>query len=261
MLALNESELDAGVTTVSAGNHAIALSYAAQTVGTHAKVVMLSTASPIRMRACRDYGAEVVPVDGIQAAFDMADQIQSTEGRRMIHPFEGRNVALGTGTLGLEICNQLDHFDAIIVPIGGGGLCGGVSSVIRQMRPEVEIFGVEPEGADSMHQSILSGRPVKLDSVDTIADSLGAPYAMPYSFALCRDNLDEIVRVTDAALSSAMQRLFHNMKIVVEPACAASTAALCGPLKDRLKGKRVMLLFCGSNIDWQSFARLAKLKC
>jgi threonine dehydratase len=259
MLSLNNAELADGVTTVSAGNHAIALSWAAREVGTHAKVVMLSTASPLRMRACREYGAEIVPVDDIQSAFDKADQIQSDEGMRMIHPFEGRNVSLGTGTLGLEICEQVDDFDAIVVPIGGGGLCGGVANAVRKKRPDTTIIGVEPEGADSMSRSFASGRPERLNEVDTIADSLGAPYAMPYSFKLCKDNVNEIVRVPDEALSDAMQVLFFNMKIAVEPACAASTAALLGPLRDRLRGRRVVLLFCGSNIDWQTFARYAKL--
>ena len=259
MVSLGPDELANGVTTVSAGNHAIALSYAASTVGTHARVVMLSTASPLRMQACRAYGADIVAVDDIQSAFETADKIQANEGMRMIHPFEGRNVALGTGTLGLEICEQVDDFDAIVVPIGGGGLCGGVSNAIRQKRPDTTIIGVEPEGADSMSRSIASGKPERLTSVNTIADSLGAPYAMPYSFELCRDNVDDIVRVPDEALSDAMQTLFYNMKIAVEPACAASTAALLGPLRERLAGLRVVLLFCGSNIDWQTFARHANL--
>ena len=211
------------------------------------------------MQACREYGAEIVAVDDIQSAFDKADEIQSNEGMRMIHPFEGRNVALGTGTLGLEICEQVNDFDAIVLPIGGGGLCGGVSNAIRQKRPETTIIGVEPDGADSMSRSIASGKPERLDSVNTIADSLGAPYAMPYSFSLCRDNINDIVCVSDEALGDAMRVLFYNMKIAVEPACAASTAALLGPLADRLKGKKVVLLFCGSNIDWQTFARYANL--
>ena len=257
MLMLGSAELADGVTTVSAGNHAIALAYAAQAVGAHAKVVMLSTASPLRMRACREYGAEIVPVEDIQSAFDKADQIQSDEGMRMIHPFEGRNVALGTGTLGLEICEQVTKFDTIIVPIGGGGLCGGVSNAIRQMRPDTTIIGVEPEGADSMSRSLASGRPERLVSVNTIADSLGAPYAMPYSFRLCRDNVDDVVRVSDEALRNAMLDLFFNMKMAVEPACAASTAALLGPLRARLRGQKVVLVFCGSNIDWRTFAAYA----
>ena len=253
VLNIDSDQLAAGVTAVSAGNHAIATAFAARCAGVHAKVVMMRSASLARIEACRDYGAEVVLADDVYQAFDLVEEIRDKEGRCFIHPFEGRNVTAGTATLGLEICEQIEKFDAVIVPIGGGGLCSGIASAIKQLKPEVEVIGVEPAGADSMSRSFSSGKPEKLDAVNTIADSLGAPFALPYSFEICRQYVDELVTVSDADMKESMAMLFRDMKIAVEPACAASTAAMAGPLNDRFDGRKVVLIFCGSNIDWQTF--------
>ena len=258
MLSLGDAELAAGVTAVSAGNHAIATSFAARAVGTSAKVVMMKGASPVRVQACRDFGAEIILADTVHAAFALVEEIRDQEGRHFVHPFEGPGVALGTATVGLEICDQLGSFDALIIPIGGGGLCGGISSAVRQINPRCEIVGVEPEGADTMHRSFASGRPQAIDTVNTIADSLGAPFAAPYSFQLCRENVNELVTISDGQIRETMGLLFHQLKIAVEPACAASSAALMGPLRERFSGKSVALVFCGSNIDWNTYESQAQ---
>jgi threonine dehydratase len=256
---LAPEQLAAGLTAVSAGNHAVATAFAAHTAGTHARVVMTASANACRVEAARGWGAEVVFAADVHAAFDIARQICEAEQRYLVHPFEGVGVALGTGTLGLEICEQVDDLDAIVVAVGGGGLIGGIANAVRQVAPQVEVIGVEPEGADSMSRSLASGRPEAIDAVRTIADSLGAPFAMPYSFELCRRFVSRTVRVSDDALRQAMGLLFRHMRIAVEPACAAATAALLGPLADELAGKRVLVLFCGSNIDWATYARDADL--
>ena len=157
----------------------------------------------------------------------------------------------------VQIAEQCDDMDAIIVPVGGGGLIGGVANAIKRLRPGCEVIGVEPEGADTMHKSLASGEPQKIESVRTIADSLGAPYALPYSFGLCQLHVDRLAKVTDLQLRKSMGFLFRAMKIAVEPACAASTAALLGPLRRELSGKRVVLVMCGSNIDWATFEQQA----
>lgn len=259
ILDLDPQQLKAGVTAVSAGNHAIATAFAARAVGTTAKVVMIMNASPVRIEACRQYGAEVMLADDVHAAFELAEEIREKEGRYFVHPFEGPNVALGTGTVGLEICEQVGEFDVIVIPIGGGGLCAGISSAVKQIYPACTVIGVEPEGADSMHRSFASGQPEAIEKVTTIADSLGAPFAAPYSFELCRQNVDELVMVNDDEIKESMGMLFRDLKIAVEPACAASTAALCGSLNGRLAGKKVVLLLCGSNIDWNTFEKQAHL--
>ncbi len=220
-------------------------------------VVMISAANPARIDACRQFGAEVILVDSVHDAFGVAERIQNEEGRFLVHPFEGRPVATGTGMVGLEIHEQCSNFDAIVVSVGGGGLIGGISNALKQLRPDCEVYGVEPTGADSMHRSFEAGEPQAIESVTTIADSLGAPFALPYSFALCRQNVDQLVAVNDEQIRRAMGVLFQAMKFAVEPACAASTAALLGPLKESLLGRKVVLVMCGSNIDWPTFASQA----
>src|SRR5438105_4932072 len=166
------------------------------------------------------------------------------------------DAAVGADTqvlLRLELCTQARDLDAVGIPIGGGGLCAGVAAAVKQISPRTLVFGVEPEGADTMHRSFASGKPERIDKVRTIADSLGAPYAAPYSFDLCRRYVDDLVKISDDEIRAAMLLLFRSAKLAVEPAGAAATAALCGPLRERLLGKRVALIVCGANIDRETF--------
>jgi len=254
MQDLSPGELGRGVTAVSAGNHAMAVGYAAAVLGTTAKVVMPRSANAFRVERCRELGATVELVDDVHQAFTRVREIEQAEGRTFVHPFEGPKTALGTATLGLELVEQAEGLDAVIVPIGGGGLCAGVASAVKLASPRTLVFGVEPEGADSMHRSFAAGSPQAIDAVRTIADSLGAPHAAPYSFGLCRRYVDDLVRVNDDELRRAMYLLFASAKLAVEPAGAAATAALCGPLVERLRGKRVGVVVCGANVDHATFA-------
>jgi len=254
MLDLPPDVLRRGVTAVSAGNHAMAVAYAARVLKTTAKVVMPSSASPFRVQGCRDLGAEVELVEDVHRAFARVKEIEGSEGRSFVHPFEGPKTALGTATLGLEICDQVPDVDAVIVPIGGGGLCAGVAAAVKLLCPQARVVGVEPAGADTMHRSFAAGSPQAIDKVRTIADSLGAPHAEPYSFELCRRFVDELVLVDDGALRSAMLLLFRSAKLAVEPAGAAATAALCGPLRETLRGRTVVPIVCGANIDAVTFS-------
>lgn len=254
VLRLAPAALEPGVTAVSAGNHAIATAFAAAQVGATAKVVMAASASPVRVERCRAYGAEVLIAPDGPSAFELAARLEREEGRVFVHPFEGAPVVLGSATLGAEWMEQAGDLDAVIVPIGGGGLCAGVASAIKQLQPKCEVFGVEPVGADTMSRSFAAGEPVARSDVSTIADSLAPPFALPYSFALCRRHLDGIVLVDDGEIRRAMSLLFHEMKLAVEPAGAVATAALLGPLRARLQGRRVGVLICGANIDVEGFA-------
>jgi threonine dehydratase len=256
MLALDESDLRRGVTTVSAGNHAIAVAQAAQILGTSAKVVMIRTANPMRVTAARRLGAEVIFADDSLSGFASVNRITQDEGRTFIHPFEGFRTILGTATVGLEMVAQADGMEAIVVAIGGGSLAAGVATAVKYLNPACMIFGVEPEFADTMHRSFMAGEPARLEHPDTIADSLAPPMALPYSFRLCRQNVDQLVKVSDRAMVQAMKLLFRQLKLAVEPACAAAVAALCGPLKSTLAGKRVGVILCGSNIDIDSYHNL-----
>lgn len=253
MLNLSPEALARGVTAVSAGNHAIAVSYSAWRLGTTAKVVMIKQADPARIAACQAYGAETVLVDTIHEAFEQVYQIEKEEGRTFVHPFEGPYTIMGTATVGLELCRQVENLEAVIIPVGGGGLCAGIATAVKLIQPACQVYGVEPEGANSMSLSFASGKPESIDQVRTIADSLGAPYAAPYSFGLCQKHVDELVLISDDQMRQAMRLLFQGMKLAVEPAGAAATAALCGPLREQLQGKRVGIIVCGTNISFQRF--------
>lgn len=255
---LDEGQRARGITAISAGNHAIAAAFAAREAGTHAKVVMTATANPLRVARVRAYGGEVVLAPDVHAGFELVRRIEAEEGRTLLHPFEGRTTALGTATLALEFLEQCPLLDAVIVPVGGGGLAAGVASAVKVLAPHVQVFGVEPEGADSMHRSFAAGSPQSIERVATIADSLGAPFALPISYTLCKRHLDGLVKVSDAQLLEAMRLLAESAKLAVEPAGAAATAALLGPLRERLGGKQVGLIVCGANIDSATLAmRLA----
>jgi len=256
MMALDPEQLSRGVTAVSAGNHAMAVGYAARSIGTSAKVAMPENANPARIAGCRALGTEVVLVGDVHQAFSEVRRIEAEEGRAFIHPFEGLQTSLGTATVALEFHQEVSDLDTIIIPIGGGGLCSGMAMATKLSTSGCEVIGVEPVGADTMHRSFAAGEPRAIDKVRTIADSLGAPHAEPYSFRLCQRFVDELVLIDDGAICRAMRLLFTEMKLVVEPAGAAATAALCGPLRERLRGKRVGVIVCGSNIDADTFHRL-----
>ena len=256
MLGLGAAQRARGVTAISAGNHAVAVAFAAQALGLDAKVVMIKTANPFRVELCRRYGATLEFAADAHQGFARVKEIESQEGRAFIHPFEGLRTALGTATVGLEFSEQVAPLDAVIVPVGGGGLCAGVASAVKLRWPACRVFGVEPMGADSMYRSFAAGEPRSIERVATIADSLGAPYALPITFELCRRNVESIVRVEDAALREAMRVTLREFKLAVEPAGASALAALLGPLRETLAGRRVGLIVCGSNIDVDGFAAL-----
>ncbi|MEM6457649.1 MAG: pyridoxal-phosphate dependent enzyme, partial [Acidobacteriota bacterium] len=205
----------------------------------------------------------------VHAAFDEVARIEREEGRTFIHPFEGPTTVLGTATLGLEMIDQwaaardagetrADAPDAVVVQIGGGGLCAGIAAAIKQRWPDCAVYGVEPDGADTMHRSIAAGRPMAIERVRTCADSLGAPHAAPHTFALCRRFVDHLVRIDDDQIRAAMALLFRDAKLAVEPAGAAAVAALLGPLAAPLRDRRVLALICGSNPGLTTFADLTR---
>ncbi|WP_395069362.1 threonine/serine dehydratase [Paraburkholderia silvatlantica] len=253
LLALDAAQRSAGVTCVSGGNHAIAVAYAAMRLGISAKVVLFRSASAARVAQCKRLGAEIVVAGNSSEAFEIVRRIETDEGRYFVHPFNGYRTVLGTATLGYEWATQAPDLDAVVVPIGGGGLAAGVATALRLANPRVRVYGVEPEGADVMSRSFAANHTVRLNHMHSIADSLMSPHAEQYSYTLCRRHLERVVTVSDDALRSAMRVLFEQLKLAVEPACAAATAGLLGPLRDTLQGKRVGVLLCGTNTDPATF--------
>jgi threonine dehydratase len=258
MLQLSAEELERGITAVSAGNHAIAAAYCARELGTTAKIFMPKTAKPLRAQRAREYGAELVFCDTQAEMFERAAEVQEREARTFVHPFEGPMTVQGTATCGLEISQQVPQLDAMVLPVGGGGLCGGIASTLKQTWPDIKIYGVEPEGANTMSLSFEKGEAMRRDDVSTIADSLAPPLAEPYTYSVCRQFVDELVLVSDEQLRAAMRAIFYDLRLAVEPAGAATTAALFGPLKDQLRDKRVGVITCGANISTEDFCALVK---
>lgn len=253
MLALDAAQRARGVTGISAGNHAVAVAYAASRLGISAKVVMLASANPARVALCRRYGAEIVMAADGAAGFAEVRRIEAEEGRFFVHPFNGLRTILGTASLGAEWAEQSGGLDAVIISIGGGGLAAGMATAFRQAMPGIEILGVEPEGAASMTRTFAEGGPIRMGAMSSIADSLCAPHTEAYSSGLCRRTIDGLATVNDDDLRAAMRVLFAELKLATEPACAAATAAALGPFREQLAGKRGGGLLCGAITDAATF--------
>ena len=253
--ALNAvSRLDAaararGVVTVSAGNHAQALAWAARTLGVRCTVVMPATASKSKAAASTGYGAEVILHGTGAEAFVKARALAADHGYTFVPPFDHPDVMCGAGTVGLEIMKQVRDVEVVVVPVGGGGLLAGIASTIKQLNPGVLVVGVEPEGAASMHRSLAAGRPITLETLDTIADGLAAPFAGDLTYPVIRDAADGVVLVTDTEIATAMALILTRCKLLAEPAGAAATAALLSGRVPQARGKRVVALLSGGNVD------------
>lgn len=246
---LDEESRRRGVITVSAGNHAQALAWASRDAGVRCTVVMPRAASPTKVEASKGYGAEVV-LHGVNSieAFARAHELAAERELTFVHPFEDDEVQAGQGTVGLEILDQVPDVEVVIVPIGGGGLIAGIAVAIKEQRPSVAVYGVEPTGAAAMRQSLDAGRAVQLQSLQTIADGLAAPMAGERAYAVVARYVDDVVLVTDAEIAASMRDLLLSAKLLAEGGGAAATAAL---LAGRLPigGKRVVSVVSGGNVD------------
>jgi threonine dehydratase len=255
MLGLSQEQRRRGVVTVSAGNHAQAVAWAARELGTKATVVMYARAVRSKVEATRGYGGEVIQSD--RDLLDVAREIQEERGLVMVHPFDDPAVIAGAGTVGDEIMDDVPEADVILVGVGGGGIVSGVAVAALARRPGVRIVGVEPEGAAAMRLSLDRGSPQKLDKVDTIADGLAAPWAGALTFAHVRGLGIEIVTVPDAPIAEAMWLLMERCKVVAEPAASAGLAALISGAVTVDRGARVVCLLTGGNIDRERLKTLA----
>ena len=255
MRGLTDQQRTAGVVAASGGNHALAVSWAAKAAGVDALITMPKATDPARIAGCEALGATVQLYDDMAAAF-VAMNDAADKGRVLMHPFEAAHMILGSATCGYEYATQAPQIDTYVIPIGGGGMISGMACAIKQMNPEAQVIGVEPFGADSMTQSFAAGRAVPIDKVATIADSLGSPLAMPLTYEVAHAHVDRIVRITDHDMLAAMDIYQQNLRITAEPACAASLAAILGPLKNDLKGQQVGIIACGSNISLERYAQL-----
>lgn len=243
-----------GITAVSAGNHAIAAAYVARKLGVRARMAIMDSVNPFRLAACKAEGAEVHLVKDGAEGIEWCEQLAEREGLLFIHPFEGIYTSLGTATVGAELVDQVPGLDAVIVPIGGGGLASGVAAAVKLLSPSTAVFGVEPTGAPTMTRSFENGGPVPMRDMNSVADSLKGPFSGETTHALCHHYLDDIVLVEDEEMHAAQALLYRELKLAAEPATAAATAALVGPLRERLAGKKVGVIACGANIGPDTLA-------
>ncbi len=256
IVQLTDDEKARGIITVSAGNHAAAVAWAAKAAGVAATVVMAESASPVKVAATRGYGAEVILHGATSAeAFAEMYRLRAERNLTFIHPFDSPRTLAGTGTIGLELLEDVPDVDMVVVGIGGGGLIGGIAAAIGQAKPSARIIGVEPTGADAMMRSLAAGEVVHLDRVNTIADGLAPPFVGALPLASVQRYVADVIALTDDEITEGMRFLIERCKLVVEPAGAAATAAvLLGKVPLR-PGEKVAIIVSGGNIDVPTLKR------
>jgi threonine dehydratase len=252
--ALPEEERRRGVVSISAGNHAQGVAFAAHMLKIPATVVMPATASRTKAEAARGYGAEVILHGDVAAAFEKVHELERERGLRFVHPFDDPRIVAGQATLGMEILEDLPEVDAVLAGIGGGGLISGVAWAVKEGKPSARVIGVEPEGADTMFRSRQEGKAVRLNRLDTIADGLAAPFAGELNFQMVQRYVDDLVRVKDAEILGAMRLLFERCKVVAEPAGAAALGALLSGRIQLPPGSTILCVISGGNIGAEQFA-------
>jgi threonine ammonia-lyase medium form len=244
---LSPEDKQKGVITLSAGNHAQALAWAATQSGILSTVVMPATSVRSKIEATQSYGGEVILTEGDLLETCLA--IQKERGLTLVHPFDDPMIIAGQGTVGLEILEDVPEVDAVVVGVGGGGLISGIATALKAKKPEVKVIGVEPEGASAMTQSLQRGEPVHLDRVDTVADGLAAPFAGQHTLAHVQTYVDDMVIVSDQEIVEAMGLILERCKVVAEPAAASTLAALLSGKASLLRGSTVVCVLSGGNID------------
>jgi threonine dehydratase len=247
--SLTPEEKRRGLITISAGNHAQALAYAAAVEGLRCVVVMPESASPTKVAASRGYGAEVVLHGTVHEALEEMHELRESRGLTLVHPYDDPFVIAGQGTVGLEILEDLPDVDLVIVPVGGGGLISGIAAAVKRARPSARVIGVEPEGAPTVTDALRAGRPVRLERVATIADGLTAPIAGDHTLAHVRALVDEVVLVSDDEIAEALRVVLQYTKLLAEPAGAAGIAALLARRVTVPADARAAAVVSGGNAD------------
>jgi threonine dehydratase len=256
LATLSDEEKARGVISISAGNHAQALAYAAAVEGIDALVVMWQTASPMKIAAARGYGATIdTEAPDIPAAFDRLDALVEETGRTLVHPYDDPLVIAGQGTVGLEILEDLPGADVVLVPVGGGGLVSGIATAVKGLRPEARVVAVEPERSPALHESLKAGEPVTVEAM-SIADGLNGPYAGPNCVRVCTDLGVESVLVKEDALEEAFRFIYGRMKLACEVAGAATTAALLSGRVEVEPGQKVAAVVSGGNVAAKTAAAI-----
>lgn len=251
VLCLTAADRERGLVTVSAGNHAQAVAWAARIAGTSATVVMPSDAPQSKLDAVRGYGAEVILHPDRATLFDKLNAVKEERGLTFVHPFDDPDVLAGAGTTGLEIVEDLPDVDVVLVPVGGGGLLGGIASAVKQLRPSVRVVAVELEAGPGLGPALEAGKPVNVARPpDTLADGMTPPFVGALPLAITREAVADVVTVSERGIIEAMRLLMTRAKLYVEGSGAAAVGALLeGKVRDLSPGSRVVAIVSGGNLD------------
>jgi threonine dehydratase len=256
VLSLSPAERERGLVTVSAGNHAQAVAWAARVAGAEATVVMPADAPRSKIDAVKGYGGQIVFHDDRPTLFDKLNEVQKARGLTFVHPFDDPIVLAGAGTTGLEILEDLPETAMVVVPVGGGGLLGGVASAVRQVRPSARIVAVELDAGPGLRPALAAGKPLPVPRPhDTLADGLTPPFVGALPLEIAREAVDEVVTVTEAEIIAAMKLLLTRAKLYVEGSGAVATAALLAGKIHVPEGASVVAIVSGGNIDLDRIPR------
>ena len=256
LLKLSDLERDKGVITISAGNHAQAISWACSQFNIKSKIVMPFDASPSKVEATKSYGGEVILTKNNM--MDECNDIKEREGLTFVHPFDDIDIILGQGTIGVEIIEKLNNIDYAFISIGGGGLISGIACVLKSINPKIKIIGVEPINSNVMTKSISSNKPETFDTNinKTLADGLAAPFAGNLTFEFVKKYVDEIINVSENEMIESMRVIIERLKVIPE---AAASACFVPILKNKLnikKNANSIIVLCGGNIDLDKLKKL-----
>ena len=256
LLKLSDLERDKGIITISAGNHAQAISWACSQFNIKSKIVMPFDASPSKVEATKSYGGEVILTKNNM--MDECNDIKEREGLTFIHPFDDIDIILGQGTIGVEIIEKLNNIDYAFISIGGGGLISGIACVLKSINPKIKIIGVEPINSNVMTKSISSNKPETFDTNinKTLADGLAAPFAGNLTFEFVKKYVDEIINVSENEMIESMRIIIERLKVIPE---AAASACFVPILKNKLsikKNTNSIIVLCGGNIDLDKLKKL-----
>lgn len=255
--SLTAEEKAKGVIACSAGNHAQGVALSATKNGIHSTICIPAGAPLSKVEATRGFGGDVVLVPGVyDDAYAKAVELTNEKGYTFVHPFNDEKVIAGQGTIGLEILEQEPHVDAVFVAIGGGGLASGVACAIKSVKPDCKVYGVQAAGAPSMYDSVNKGEIIELESVSTIADGIAVKKPGDLTFEMCKKYLDGVVTVTEDEIATAILTLMETQKTVAEGAGASSVAAVMFDKVPEVKGKNIVCVISGGNIDVSILSRV-----
>jgi threonine dehydratase len=247
LLSLSEEEKGRGFVTISCGNHAQALAYAATAVGTHATIVMAADAVPSKVNATRAYGGEVVLTEG--DIWELCQRLMEERRLTLVHPFDDEAVMAGQGTVGMELLEEVPELETVIVPVGGGGLIAGIAVAVKEALPRARVIGVEAADSDAMSQALAAGRSVQIGNRKSMADGINAPYAGEHCLEVVQRAVDEVVTVSEEEILAGLRLLIERSKLAAEPAAATPIAALLAGRLETRPGERVACVVSGGNLD------------